>query len=386
MQNRSSSSVRSGQAVVVGLMADPGLPAKVARSIAADLARQLSDRPDIPGPRWEVQVDPENLPLNDAGEIPVMEYAPEIRDRQHWDYLIYLTDLPRSTSEGPMLLEVGSEARAALVSLPALGGHGVAAKTRKLLALLIPSLLEAPGGISPGPTMRAVLGRPAARRVYRGGTGGIMYLSLPGRLNRVRLLAGMVRSNRPGKLIPALSNSIAAAAATGAFGIFYAVIWNMADALPPVRLALISVLAIGALSGWLIVHNSLWTRTSNDTTRRQAALDNAATVITVVLSVSLMYLILYAVLLCGALIVIASSYLETQLGHPVTLLDYAGLSWLAASLGTLAGALGSNFDSDDSIREATYSRREHQRRNLTNSYNEDRSDQYRRNDNPDITR
>lgn len=35
---------------------------------------------------------------------------------------------------------------------------------------------------------------------------------------------------------------------------------------------------------------------------------------------------------------------------------------LAACLATLAGALGSNFDSDDEIRQATYSKREHERR------------------------
>ena len=68
------------------------------------------------------------------------------------------------------------------------------------------------------------------------------------------------------------------------------------------------------------------------------------------------------------LTVIEGGYLGSQLGHPVTLLDYGHLSWLAASLGTLAGALGSSFDSDEAVREATYSRRVHQRRKLADSY------------------
>ncbi|MEX5261666.1 hypothetical protein [Kocuria sp. CPCC 205263] len=39
-------------------------------------------------------------------------------------------------------------------------------------------------------------------------------------------------------------------------------------------------------------------------------------------------------------------------------------------LAALAGALGSNFDSDEAIREATYSRREHQRRRLADTYDD----------------
>src|SRR5699024_6425702 len=43
-------------------------------------------------------------------------------------------------------------------------------------------------------------------------------------------------------------------------------------------------------------------------------------------------------------------------------------------MGTLAGALGSNFDSPESIREATYSRRYHQRRELFDTYENEQAD------------
>ena len=39
-----------------------------------------------------------------------------------------------------------------------------------------------------------------------------------------------------------------------------------------------------------------------------------------------------------------------------------------ASLGTFAGAIGSSFDNDDAIREGTYSRREHVRRQIVGLY------------------
>jgi hypothetical protein len=54
------------------------------------------------------------------------------------------------------------------------------------------------------------------------------YLSLPGVRGRARLLAGMVRANRPWQLVPSPATAIAAAVATAAFPIFYSSIWGMA--------------------------------------------------------------------------------------------------------------------------------------------------------------
>lgn len=361
---------RTGPRIVtIGVMADPGLPEKLARSLAEDLPRQLSRHVDSTVD-WNVDIARGTLPLTEDGNIPLIAQAPRIKDDHRWDYLVYLTDLPRSHGPDPMVCELSSCAGAVLVSLPALGAWRLRARTRRLVVTLISSVLERSTDF-PSPTAaRQAVGHRAVHRVGPSGNSDIAYVTLPGRLNRTRLLAGMVRNNRPGRLLPALSGCIAAAAATGAFGIFYTTMWNMADALHPGRLTFISLVVIAALSVWLILHNGLWVKSLNPAVPGRTVLDNASTVITVFLSVALMYLVLYTILLCGAVTVIAADYLESQLGHPVTLLDYAQLSWLAASLGTMAGALGSNFDSDHAIREATYSRRAHQRRRLAESHDD----------------
>lgn len=355
------------RALTVGLMADPGLPETVARAVARDLARELGRVVDADA-RWNVEVSRETLPLTREGDIPLLEHAAVLRNRRGWDVVVYLTDLLRSHDGDPMLCEVSSEAGAALVSLPALGVARLRGRVRALLVTLIRAVLD---GTRDHPSEDAVgrsVGRHGLRRVPPAGSEDASYIVLPGAPNRVRLLSGMVRSNRPGRLLPALSSSIAAAAATGAFGIFYATIWSMADALSTIRLATISAVVVSALSTWLIVHSGLWNRPRRAPDRRRARLDNAATVITVWLSVALMYLVLWAGLFAVGVAVVDAGYLHSQLGRPVSLLDYVRLSWLAASLGTLAGALGSNFDSDEAIREATYSKREHQRRQLADSY------------------
>jgi hypothetical protein len=276
---------------------------------------------------------------------------------------VYLTDLPRSHDGKVMVSESSLEGQAVLVSMPALGAWRVAAATQELLLGALGSL-HAGTRHSPPPGKTPLR---APKVQHQQEPGNVSYVVLSGGLGRVRLLAGMVRNNRPGRLLSALSTCMATAAATGAFGIFYTTMWNMADVLPLWRLALISLVAVAALGAWLIVHNGLWARGLGPEASARASLDNSATIATVGLSVGLMYGVLFLVLLLGSLAVIDAGYLEAQLGHPVNLGDYARLSWLAASLGTVAGALGSNFDSDEAIREATYSRRDRQRRRLSDS-------------------
>jgi len=254
-----------------------------------------------------------------------------------------------------VLAEIGPEVHAALVSLPVLGACRVTARTRKLLIPLVASLTDRAGDAAVN--LRA--GGPTATS---SDDDKVRYLIRSGSMGRIRLLGGMVRNNRPGRLLPALSSTGAAGVGTGAFGIFYASIWSMAESLPPARLALISVVVIVALSLWLIFYNGMWTTGRGNDERENRLLDNAATVITVGLSVALLYLVLYVVLLGAALTIITTEYLATQLQRPVSVLDHLRLAWLAASLGTMGGAIGSNFDSDQAIRAATYSRREQERR------------------------
>lgn len=352
--------------VSIGLIADPGLPEALADSVAEHLRQDLSGHLDS-SVEWKVEVSEETLPLTADGDIPLLEQAPRLRADHHWDYVFYLTDLPRSHDQQPLACELGSCARAALISLPALGAFRLTARIRALVLALIVSADERSQDFPSMPAIRRAIGSKAVRRELACASGEAAYVTLPGRVNRWRLLTGMVRNNRPWELLRALTSCVAAATATGAFGIFYASIWTMANALHPVRLALISLAVIVALSAWLITHNGLWTASRSLAIPGQARLDNASTAATVIIGVAVMYVVLFLVLLCAAAVIISADYLRSQVGHPAGLLDYIRLSWLAASLGCLAGALGSNFDSDEAIREATYSRRAHRRRQLADS-------------------
>lgn len=345
----------------VALLADPGLPRRVADAIADGLAEDLQ-REVGGGVRWVVQVDQRTLPLTPDGEVPLIESAASLRRATGADHVVYLTDLPLYHLGEPIVCELSSEAAAALVSLPALGAVRLRARSRSLLVTVVASLVEGSARYPSPEAARPSLGRYGIAR--RAGDDDISYLTRRGPATAFLMLAGMVRNNRPGRLPVALSRALAAATATGAFGIFYPTIWNMADSMTARRLALISLAVVTAFSGWLIVHNRLWSRRSPIASRKETRLDNAATVITVAISVLMAYVLLYLVLLLGGFTVITPDYLESQLAHPVSVRDYLQLAWLASSLGLMAGALGSNFDSEGAIREATYSRRQRQRRQL----------------------
>ena len=330
----------------VGLMADPGVPRRIAVAIADDLSDDLAREL---GGRWRVEVDQETLPLGPDGEIRLTEHAPRLLQEHDWDFVLYLTDLATRSDGDPLLYDVSGSTTAALVCIPVFGVVRVHSKVRKLALKLVRA-----------GTHQSGLGAPA--------TDDLPDARCRGFVSKVRLLGGMVRNNRPTRMMTALSGVVAAGAGSGAFGIFYGSIASLAAALHPLRLLLISVMGVLTLMVWLILRNGLWTRRDDGLTASNRRMDNAATVLTVGTGVGIMYLGLLAAMFVLAIAVMDAGYLETQLERPVSIPDYVHLAWLSSCLGAFAGALGSNFDDEDAVREATYSLRWHERRKMFDSY------------------
>ncbi|WP_153392912.1 DUF2267 domain-containing protein [Ornithinicoccus halotolerans] len=360
---------RGGQPpTVVGLIAESTVQLKALRGIAAELQRSLALRVDD-SRRWELQVAQDAVPMDREGRLLLMEHADEMRQRHDCDLLVYFTDLPHLADRQPLLAEVSRQERVAIVSSPALG-QALRRRTHETVLRVVARMLHGEDELRP--TTARLSGKDRFQPVEEDleKEAGQTVIELRGVLGSLRLLVGMVRINRPWRLAPALSGATAGAAAAGAFGIFYASIWAMAEALSWYRLVLISCLAIALMSAWLIGYNGLWERRKS---LQGAVLYNTSTVLTVATAVTIMYVLLFVVLLLGATVVISGEYLARQLqsgsAGPV---DYLALAWLAASMGIFAGALGSSWDSDHKVREATFGHREQQRRALAS---EDRPDE-----------
>jgi hypothetical protein len=70
---------------------------------------------------------------------------------------------------------------------------------------------------------------------------------------------------------------------------------------------------------------------------------------------------------------VPGAYFQSILKHPVGFGEYLTLSWLAASLATVAGALGSSLEDEDTVREAAYGYRQ-RRRSEANDHEDDDDD------------
>jgi hypothetical protein len=359
--------------VSVGVLADKGLPERVITAIVDDLPGVFAARMSG-GTRWRVEHRVEQLPLDEDGDIPMRALSQRHRQEQGWDLLVLVTDLPRRVGRKPVVAGIDVEHGVAMISLPALGAVLVRRRTRALLTRVVRQLVSQRLGLEGDHGGRGVvagLGEALAPTQRMSGHESATHLALVGVRGRLRLLAGMVRDNRPWRLVPHLAGATAAAAGTAAYGVITSSFWKLADALSPLRLAGITVVTIVIMAVWLVVYNHLWDRPSETAERRKALLYNVSTAATLAIGVACMYAILFAVALLAAVVLIDSGYLAQTLGHPAGVGSYLNLVWLASSVGIVAGALGSSLEDEDSVRKATYSRRERERQEGNRRQRED---------------
>ncbi|MEU0465274.1 hypothetical protein ABZ215_14840 [Amycolatopsis sp. NPDC006131] len=354
---------RTPDAVSVGLLTDDGLPRQLAGRIAEGLPARLAD--DFGDETsWHVEHEARSLPLDEEGNIPMLALAEEHRAEHEWDLLVLITDLPRRAGTVPIASDYNVAHGVAMVSLPALGALRLRGRACRLIIHLIHHLMSPRSAKAADPPRRA-LDRlrelVAPMRHIRDRGAADQHLALVGVRGRLRLLAGMIRDNRPWRLVPNLAGATAAAAATAAYGIITTSFWRLAEALPALRLAGITVLAIVVMSGWLMLHNHLWDSPSGHLERRKALLYNASTALTLTIGVACMYAILFGLALLAAVVLVEGTYMAQVLGHPAGPASYLKLVWLSASVGIVAGAMGSSLEDEESVRRATYSRREQER-------------------------
>lgn len=267
-----------------------------------------------------------------------------LTDRAHrhdWDVVVGFTELPLRDRDGRyLLIETDPERRTAVLSLPALGGVRMHARSREAVHELVRGMAD-----------------PAVAGDHR--------VTLSRRFGRWRVLLGMVLANRPWLLVPGLKSALVAAVTTGAIAIINSTVWVLAGSLSWWRLVVATVVSIALVVGWLVVDGELWDRPEDDSAhaRDRSRLYNTSTLVTLTAGVVISYVALYLLNLVWALFILDPDVMGSSMQMSVDHVDLFVLAWFVASAATVGGALGSGFESDEAIRAATYSKREEDRRN-----------------------
>ncbi|MDN6706169.1 hypothetical protein [Corynebacterium glyciniphilum] len=351
----------------VGVMVDRGLPEKRVRKVLEKLGvhpdeTNLSDD-DLGAlglPRVEVRTS--TLPMGLDGSVRLSDSAAGIMESHGWDRMIYVTDLPLTTRR-PVISQTVDRGRVTMLCLPAFGFLRAQEGLRQELSRLLRRKPAGAGVLEDVSDSSDIEGGDSEADTTR---------VIDGWGRSLRLLLGMVAGNRPTELYRVLTGCLAIGIATGAYGIFYGSMWQMSHTVSVLRMFVISLVAVGALTFWLIYHNGLWNRwpnrESDSVAKWRARMDNRATLATVLIAAAMIYTTVFGVLLALSIVIVDTNYFRAQVNDEPFPWGYAKLAWLTASLGTMAGAIGSSFDNDEAIREATYNRREHIRRQITGLY------------------
>ncbi len=320
----------------VGLVADPASP--------TEIAHRMSDL-DPPGGEdrdaWDIEVVSEPFTTGCEDVDTALARLGDQARQHEWDLVVGLTELPLRDDDGRYLLvEADPQRRTAVLSLPALGGLRMHARTRHAVRTLV-------GGMAD----------PTSQDEHR--------VPLPRLGGRWRLLPGMVLANRPWLLVPGLKSALVAALATGAVATINSTVWLLAGSLSWWRLMVATIASVALVVAWLVIDGELWDRPDDDSSeaRERSRLYNISTLVTLTAGVLICYLALYVVNLAWALFVLDPAVMGGYLQRPLGYGDLFVLAWFVASAATVGGGLGTGLESDEAIRAAAYSKREEERRN-----------------------
>ncbi|MET7573165.1 hypothetical protein ABZT04_32435 [Streptomyces sp. NPDC005492] len=351
------------------LVADPGLPADIVRSVCPDLPDRL-DRELATGVTWHV--DTVTTPLVTDDETGVDDIADAVEaqmEDENWDVGIFLTDLPRRARLETISAEIDASHRVALVSLPALGFRRLRPRVKSAVVGITGRLL--PEAAEPDDKLR-VIGH------WDHGPGhdtGSDRCLVPGLRGHIRLIAGMVRANRPWQLFTSLSRALAGVFATAAISFLNSTTWQVALELSAWQQTVITVLSTVALTVWIIVDHGLWERPGDHLPGRHNALYpyNLITFITIALGVISLYAVLYLTLAAVSFLILDPTAFDQIARQSTGPADHFWLAWFVASISIVGGAFGTGLEADEAVRNAAYGRRHHDRQRQMTEGRRDRA-------------
>lgn len=362
--------------LTVGLIAAPDLPAEIAND-NLDVLPELFTQQIDENISWNIEmtIDPLSGSAEDVDEI--LGDVMRIQDEKSWNFAICLTDLPVFYGKYVVAADISHFNKIALISIPAFGWTSFRTAIKDAIILILKDLFHYPEGSNGNDFSYKKRTKPArklekefpiykvkrVRTMERPEDTDSRYLVVPEINGKFRLLIGMTQSNRPMSIMSSFKKVIAIAFSTGAFGLIFTTMWNLSVILSTGRLIGLMLTAISILILWIIVSHNLWERPSARNEKKLRRLYNMTTLSTLFFSVVTYYSLLYLLFLIAIGVLIPPDVFKEfiKLEKQPGLVEYLRLAWLAASISTIAGAVGAGMENEELVRDITYGYRQKQR-------------------------
>ena len=355
---------------LIGLVVAPGVTEKLAQSLIDDIPNILSEQ-DNHQRDWKVDlvVDPLTGFAESVEEI--FKKIQDYHNKREWDYVVGITDLPMFYHQNVLALDINKKNGAAIFSYPAFGWRPVKNRFKHAIVTIINELHyseRAHIGYDDNNRVKKEINKqfPFSRiektevHLKETGNNHLRYLSNSRSLGMIRLVSGMTFANNPLNMMASLSNIVAIAFTTGAFGLIFSTMWNMGLDFSVWRLFGISIMAILGMLVWIMVSHGLWESTKKAKHKRIVMLYNLTTIMTLFIAIVIYYMILYSLFLIAELVLLPPGFLGQQVGleGPASVQLYLSIPWFATSISTVAGAIGAGLLNDQLIKESTYGYRQ----------------------------
>lgn len=394
------------------------MPAEVISKIVDDLPNLLTNNVDEQK-RWEPEIIIDPLVGSAEYMNKLLNKANHLKNKNNWDYVICLTDLPQFMEKHVIMADINREQQITLLSIPSFGFFPLKRRMKQTILQVIkemytnnePSSLPRKRKVhrdrlkssEKGPfkslfriDMRYEKEKPhdednntlAAKielekneetQESTDKRTDIRYIIRSKLLGQFRILAGMIFANRPWRALFSFKKVLMMGFATGIYITIFPTPWELSTIYSIPRFFLLMFTSMIAMVIWITFSHHLWEKPSKKGDIRIRRLYNVTTLSTLSVIVLINYIVLFFLFLATLYIFVPSGLFEasTDISGDATFIYYVRLTWLATSLGTLAGSIGTAAENEDTIRQITYSYRQINRyydiqEESEKSYNENR--------------
>lgn len=357
----------------------------IALLVTPDLAKKINGFEDIIpklirenldfNTNWKVEIVEDYLPGAVIDFQKLYQATEKYKEKYKYSYVISLTDLPILSEEKVVAIDINKNNETILISVPSFGLLFSKTCIKKAILLAI-NEVKGWGDKHTLLTRRLFLKKWIYKKFIhkiefymdQTNTYHIRYLVKPSLVGKCQLILGMTMSNNPFNMMRSLTSSLALSFTTGAFGMFFTIMWQLSYMFSEFRLFILTLVSILGMVIWIILAHELWEPIFNNKNKYYSKLYNLTTFTTLFLSVLNYYISLFLLFLITCLIIIPPEFLgETlEIQGKASIFQYIDIAWLASSIATVAGAIGVGLTNDKLVKESTYGYRQQKRYNVIN--------------------